>query len=172
MMKRTFLLASLIVALVAAVGVAAVVFVVPRVAAGAAGGPGCVDGGKGYVGIVPGTTERLNWHGTYIIGLCPGATGPQAGDSDVQTITYADGTYERYKIVYSTDDLTASNGVFCYWDLTTDPSLSGSGYHCPSGSANDDFKWYIVSSSGTSPYLEPAQSGGWKSRPNGIGVYK
>lgn len=170
-MRRRFVLASLIVAVIAMLGVAAVVYVVPRVTASPGGGPGCVDGGKGYVGIVPGTTERLNWHGTYIIGLCPGATGPQAGDSDTQTITYADGTYERYKIVYSTDDLSP-NGVFCYWDLTTDPSLTGSGYHCPSGSANDDLKWYIVSSSGDSPYLEPANSGGWKSHPNGIGVYK
>ena len=170
-MKRGILLATLFAAAVVAVGVTAAVFVVPRVTAGAAGGPGCVDGGKGYVGIVPGTTERLNWHGTYVISLCPGATGPQAGDSDVQTITYADGTYERYKIVYSTADLSP-NGVFCYWDMTTDPSLSGTGYHCPTGSANDDLKWYIVSSSGDSPYLEPANSGGWQSHPNGIGVYK
>src|SRR5579863_9986061 len=92
-MKRRFVLASLIVSVAAMLGVAAVVFVVPRVTAGPGGGPGCVDGGKGYVGIVPGTTERLNFHGTYIVGLCPGATGPQAGDSDTQTITYADGTY-------------------------------------------------------------------------------
>jgi hypothetical protein len=171
-MKRRVLAASLALALVVALGITAAI-IVPRVAASSAGGPGCVDGGKGFVGLVPGGGgERLNWHGTYIISLCPGATGPQAGDSNVQRITYPDGTYEQYKIVYSTDDLTTSNGVFCYWDLTSDPGLNGSGYHCPNGANNTDLKWYIVSSSGTSPYLKPAGSGGWQSRPNGLGLYK
>lgn len=138
----------------------------------AKGGPGCVDGGKGFVGEVPAAGGLiLNWHGTYIISLCPGATGPQAGDSNVQQLRYPDGTTEKYKIVYSTKDLTP-NGVFCYWDLTLDPTLTGSGYHCPDGSDDGHLYWYIVSSSGDSPFLEPAGSGGTSSRPNGRGVYK
>jgi len=136
----------------------------------APGGPGCVDGGKGFVGTLS-DGSILNWHGTYIVSLCPGATGPQAGDSNVQEIRYPDRTTEHYKIVYSKDDL-APNGVFCYWDLTLDPTLTGAGYHCPAGSNNTDLKWYIVSSSGDSPFLEPAGSGGTSSRPNGRGVYK
>lgn len=160
--------------MVVAAAVAVAVGVSVGMASGAGPkGPGCVDKGKGFVGAVPGdpTGAVLNWHGTYVIGLCPGATGPKAGDSDVQQITYPDGTTERYKIVYSTADLTP-NGVFCYWDLTIDPATAGPGYHCPAGPAQGHLYWYIVSSAGDSPYLEPAGSGGTKSRPNGIGVYK
>jgi len=132
---------------------------------------GCLAGGTGYVGPVTdpdtGITYQLNWHGTYIISLCPDATGPQDGDSNVQHKTYPDGTTENYKIVYSTADLTG-DGLYCYWDL----DMGGPGYHCPNGAAEGHLYWYIVSSWGDSPYLEPAQSGGWSSSPNGIGPYK
>lgn len=139
-------------------------------------GPGCVAGGKGYVGPIygPETNEivaQLNWHGTFIFSHCAGATGPQDGDSDIQQITYPDGATESYKIVYSTQDLTSANGPFCYWDLTIDPGQDGPGYHCPEGSEGAHLYEWIVSSSGDSPYLEPANSGGWKSNPNGRGVY-
>lgn len=129
---------------------------------------GCVAGGTGYVGTLS-DGSVLNWHGTYIVSLCPDATGPQDGDSNVQHRTYPDGTTENYKIVYSTADLS-DNGVFCYWDMTIDPTTDGPGYHCPDGYVEGHLYWYIVSSWGDSPYLEP--NGGTSSNPNGIGVYK
>lgn len=132
-------------------------------------GPGCVAGGKGYVGPLPGSANtngipvQLNWHGSFVFSLC-GGTGPQDGDWDIQHFTYPDGTTENYKVVFSTDDLTP-NGVFCYMDLHT-------GEYHPKDCSAGDLYWYIVSSSGDSPYLEPAASGGTKSTPNGFGRYK
>jgi hypothetical protein len=143
-------------------------FAMPSGDATAKPSKGCVDGGMGYVGTLD-DGSVLNWHGTYIISLCPGATGPQDGDSNVQHRTYPDGTTENYKVVYSTADLTG-DGVFCYWDLTVDPGLGGDGYYCPAGPDQGHLYWYIVSSWGDSPYLEP--NGGTSSNPNGIGVYK
>lgn len=132
-------------------------------------GPGCVAGGKGYVGPIygPETNEivaQLNWHGTFVFSQC-GGTGPQSGDSDIQQITYPDGTTESYKIVYSTQDLGTLQGAFCYMNVDTGD------YHCQDGYVAGSLYEWIISSSGDSPYLEPAGSGGWQSNPNGRGIY-
>lgn len=127
--------------------------------------PGCNKAGTTFVGQVDNSSSLVKWdlniHGSYTLGKCGGTAGPSEGDWNVQTLTATEnGVFysEFYKNVFSSKDLTP-NGAFPYWDIESDPTYSGSGYH---QYTPGHFTWWIVKSEGNSPYLEPV---------NNVGIY-
>jgi hypothetical protein len=108
---------------------------------GAGGPPGCLKGGKKFVGdvglLVPdyaGIFASINW--TYPSGACTGGAYYAEGDTSVQIWKYPDGSWEHYVYVFSADDLS-DKGAVCEWDTVTDEEPCGD-------VTNNNLKYWLI----------------------------